>query len=170
MRRPASLMYRGSTSFATLVVALTLAPSLFRTSGEVAEAKEKATCRDKFQSCSNRCWSAAEKGFPGDLAKQNDALDRCQTRTCTPPRKNCYAAAKEKEKGQKDREGHRYQLAPIRSKAPADAAEGHELGRYCSNTAADIAEGYEVAHHSSTAPDSIALFAAWKAVAAWRSG
>jgi len=81
-------------AIAALTAALTLAPSLFLSNGDVAQAKE-ASCTDKFQSCMNRCWSAAEKGG-GDLAKQIDSLERCQARTCNAVRNRCEAASKGK--------------------------------------------------------------------------
>jgi hypothetical protein len=95
---PRSKVVKRTTRFAAiaaLTAALTLAPSLFRSSGDIATAKEQATCNDKFQSCMNRCWGAAEKSSP-DVVKQTDYLERCQARTCNAVRNRCEAASKGK--------------------------------------------------------------------------
>ena len=83
-------------AFAALVFALTLAPSAFLSGGAFADPKKKQTCYDKFQSCSNRCNSAAKKAFPKDGVKYVDSVERCQARTCNHQRKNCEAASKGK--------------------------------------------------------------------------
>ena len=84
------------TAIATLSFALMLAPSLFHTGGDVAEATTKKQCQAKAQGCGNRCHKNA--GYKPGMSRQqfdqafNEEVS-CNNRTCGPQLNNCLANA-----------------------------------------------------------------------------
>lgn len=97
MRTSIALLTR-FTAFGGLILALTLAPSLFG-SGDIAEAKTKQQCYAKAQSCELRCSARAGEKYgvygssTSNQAKAGAEYNNCNNRTCSPQLKTCLANA-----------------------------------------------------------------------------
>jgi hypothetical protein len=114
---PTSFELTRLTAIAILSFALMLAPSLFHTGGDVAEATTKKQCQSKAQGCANRCHKNA--GFkPGMSREQFDkAFNQeasCLNRTCGPQLNNCLANASDGSKKSAVKTGSSVTFTPTR--------------------------------------------------------
>lgn len=84
-----------STPGIALAATLALAPTMFPSGSDIAEARTVSQCMDRYFACTNRCGKAAidkygevKQGTPEAKANEN-----CINRTCEHQKKSCVANA-----------------------------------------------------------------------------
>jgi hypothetical protein len=86
------------TAGIALTVALVLAPTVFPSGGDNAEARTRAQCDSRYLACNVRCGDRAANKYGQGTKKQEIEANNCNTRTCNPQRNSCLENATDTKK------------------------------------------------------------------------